>query len=497
MPHRQLSVLKLQLLSALAAALAAALSACGGANTDTTPNPSIEVVSGTPTLLGTTRFDLVDVGYEQSEYFISGAARSYVNTTPLTADGRWSVEFRDMARYRTRILVYRPIDPAAFNGTVVIEWLNVSGGTEASSAWIMAHTEMLRRGYAWVGVSAQKAGIDGGGINLTGLALNLKAVNSARYGSLAHPGDKYAFDIYSQATQAVLHPSGIDPLGGLHVGRALAAGESQSADFLLTYVDAIAPSAQLFNGYLIHSRFHGTVALDPPATYSPDFLTRSTVNVRLDLGVPVLNLETESDIFQLGAYPDLQDDSPNFRLWEIAGSAHADLYVSSTGLTDLGTDPSIAGIVATTTPNPLFSCPKPINDGPQHFVVNAAVAALDTWVRTGTAPAHANRLEVNAPSQAFVTDSIGNTIGGIRTPAVDAPIAILSGEGQTGSILCGLFGTTQLLDQVQLANLYPSHSAFVAAVTASADDAVGAGFLLQPDADLIKAWAQQSTVDNP
>jgi hypothetical protein len=481
----------------VALTLTLTLSACGGANTDPTPNPSVEAVPGTPTLLGTTQFDLADVGYQQSEYFISGIARSYVSTTPLTSDGRWSVQSMYTAPYKTRILVYQPIDPAAFNGSVVIEWLNVSGGTEASSAWIMAHTEMMRRGYAWVGVSAQKAGIDGGGINLTGLALNLKAVNPARYASLVHPGDRYAFDIYSQAAQAVLHPSGVDPLGGLHVGRALAAGESQSADFLLTYVDAIAPSARLFDGYLIHSRFHGTVGLDPPATYNPDFLTRSTVNVRLDLGVPVLNLETETDIFQLGAYPDLQDDSLNFRLWEIAGSAHADLYVSSTGLTDMGTDPSIADVVATTTPNPLFSCPKPINDGPQHFVVNAALAALDTWVRTGTAPSHANRMEVDVPSQAFVTDRIGNTVGGIRTPAVDAPIAILSGEGQTGSILCGLFGTTQLLDPAQLADLYPSHAAFVSAVTASADDAVGAGFLLQPDADLIKAWAQLSTVDSP
>src|SRR3974390_1391567 len=54
------------------------ISACGsGGSTGTpTPNPSIEAVAGTPTLLGTTMFDLGTVGYEQSEYFISGTAHS-------------------------------------------------------------------------------------------------------------------------------------------------------------------------------------------------------------------------------------------------------------------------------------------------------------------------------------------------------------------------------------------------------------------------------------
>jgi hypothetical protein len=475
------------------------ISACGsGGSTGTpTPNPSIEAVAGTPTLLGTTMFDLGSVGYEQSEYFISGTAHSYTNTTPLTQDGRWSVHFAAIAPYKTRILVYRPIDPAAFNGTVIIEWLNVSAGAEASSVWIMAHTELLRAGYAWVGVSAQKAGIDGGGINLSGLALYLKAVNPTRYDSLQHPGDEYSFDMFSQAAQAVLHPAGVDPLGGLSVQRSIAAGESQSADFLLTYVNAIAPVARLFDGYLIHSRFHGTVGLAPPADYSPDFAARSTVYVRTDLGVPVMNLETETDILQLGAYPDLQDDSQNFRLWEITGAAHADLYVSQKGLTDRGTDPSVAAVIATNAPNPLFSCPKPVNDGPQHFVVNAAFAALDHWIRTGTAPVIADRMQIDTQQLTFVKDSVGNTLGGIRTPYVDAPTAILSGTGQTGSVLCSLFGTTQLLDSTQLAALYSDHAAFVSQVDTSTDNAIQSGFLLPPDGDLIKTWAQQSSVGGP
>ena len=34
----------------------------------------------------------------------------------------------ESAPYRTRIVVVRPQDPTQFNGTVVLEWLNVSSG---------------------------------------------------------------------------------------------------------------------------------------------------------------------------------------------------------------------------------------------------------------------------------------------------------------------------------------------------------------------------------
>ena len=65
------------------------------------------------------------------------------------------------APYKTRIVVYRPTDPARFDGTVVVEWLNVTGGIDAPAAWLNAHDEMIRRGMAFVGVDAQAGGING------------------------------------------------------------------------------------------------------------------------------------------------------------------------------------------------------------------------------------------------------------------------------------------------------------------------------------------------
>jgi len=41
----------------------------------------------------------------------------------------------------------------------VVEWLNVSGGVDAAPDWLYIHDELIREGFAWVGVSAQAVGI--------------------------------------------------------------------------------------------------------------------------------------------------------------------------------------------------------------------------------------------------------------------------------------------------------------------------------------------------
>lgn len=482
--------MKLWTIPVAIAAFALFLSACK-------PLPEEGLVEGKPILLGSTMFDLAEVGYRQSEYFIKGKARSYSSAEPLDSDGKWSVNVADEADFKTRIVVYQPIDDAKFNGTVVIEWLNVSGGTEGASTWIMAHTELVRSGYAWVGVSVQKAGLEGSGIDLTGLSLPIKTTFPWRYGSLIHPGDKYAYDIYTQAAKAVLQPGNFSPLGDLQVERAIAAGESQSADFLLTYVNAIAPIEKLFDGYFIHSRLHGSADLVSPGLGGLDLVDRATVRVRDDLDVPVMMLQTETDLFVLGSHADRQPDSDYFRLWEIAGTGHADRYVSNVGLSDRGDNPKAAAVVETSYAVPLIiECPRPVNSGPQHFVVKAAIAALDNWLQ-GVAPANADRLETDDVSATFVRDSHGNALGGIRTPYVDVPIATLSGEGQSESVFCSLFGTTDLFDKAKLASLYPDHDTYVSEVNASVDDAVQQGFLLEADGALIKTWAENSNIGNP
>jgi len=494
-----------RLVVALTAILALPIAGCGDDDEDSSTvasrgaNVARPLVEGPVTggngapFVAASLFDLAEIGYSQTEFFLSGTATSYANTSPLGLDGHWNVEPAASADYKTRILVHRPIDASRFNGTVIVEWLNVSGGLDAAADWIMAHTELVRSGYVWVGVSAQAIGVEGGTPLLPGLPVTpLKTHDPARYGSLVHPGDSFSYDIFSQAAQAVRQPNGVDPLGGLRAAAIIAAGESQSAFRLTNYVNAIHPLADIYDGFLVHSR--GSL-LPTPLSEAPQAVisTPGATRIRTDLNSPVLTFQTETDLTFLASISSRQADSEMFRLWEVAGTAHADTYTTVVGLSDRGDSLAAAELILTTEPvDGAPACSAPINSGPQHFVLKAAVAALNQWVREGTPPPNAPRLETMG--MRLVRDEHGNARGGIRTPYVDVPIATLSGEGQFGTVFCLLFGTTVPFDAAKLAELYPTHDAYVDAYIESTDSAVAAGFILPADAALMKAAAAASMI---
>lgn len=458
------------------------------------PNPTLEGPvtggNGAP-FIQSTNFNLAEVGYRQTELFMSGTARAFTNIAPLDEDGFWDAALSgSTVDYKVRIVVYRPIDAQAFNGTVIIEWLNVSGGLDAAPDWTSTHTELIREGYAWIGVSAQRVGIEGGG---GAFNLSLKSVDPARYGSLNHPGDTFSYDIFSQAAQATIAPAGIDPLDGLRPQRVIAAGESQSAFRMVTYINAVHPLVRLYDGFLVHSRGGNGAPLSQSP--EPDIAAPAVARIRTDLSEPVLTFQTETDLITLGYLPARQPDSRNFRLWEVAGTAHADTYTLVVGFGDKGDTTAGAELLVVANPIPGFiECDTPINSGYQHFVLKAAVHALDRWVRGEGAPPAAPLLELAGDPPAYVLDELGNVRGGIRTPSVDVPLATLSGLGQTGGNFCRIFGTTVPFDDAMLADLYPTHAGYVAAVNDATDSAVDAGFIRPADAEMIKQAAEESDI---
>src|SRR5262245_45977817 len=233
---------------------------CGAVAAAAGPSPTVTgpiTSPGSAFITPPSTLDWSSYGYVEEEFFVSGTATAYTaSAVPLTSDGHWSASTGATAPYKTRILVRRPVNPKRFNGTAVLEWLNVSGGLDGAPDWTFAHTMLLREGFAWIGVSAQRVGVEGGSSPL-GLNLSLKAVNPARYGTLSHPGDSFSYDMFSQVAQAVRQPAGIAPLGGLPLRRVLAIGESQSAFRLVTYINAVHPLVRLFDGFLVHSRGGG------------------------------------------------------------------------------------------------------------------------------------------------------------------------------------------------------------------------------------------------
>ncbi len=221
----------------------------GGGSATTLPVVTGPITGGsTGKPFTATPLDLASYGYVEQEYFFAGTATAYDWVTPPTVDGVWSVKTTTTASYKTRMLVRRPTDPTKFNGTVLVEWLNDTGGVDADPDFGYAYAELLRSGFGYVGVSAQAQGVVGGGVSLsalTGIAVKpLVQEDPDRYGSLQHPGDDYAYDIYTQAARALRHPGAVDPLGGLKPARLIGDGESQSAIRMVTYVNAIHPIAK-------------------------------------------------------------------------------------------------------------------------------------------------------------------------------------------------------------------------------------------------------------
>jgi hypothetical protein len=429
--------------------------------------------------------DLQRVGYVQHEFTATGTATSYKLLGALTHDGRWTFEPDTNAAYRTRVVVRAPAKPSAFSGTVVVEWLNVSGGVDANPEWTSLSEEIVRAGDAWVGVSAQRIGVEGGPVLVTvkGVAgaqdqgKGLKAIDPARYSTLEHPGDGYSFDIFTQVARAIRTGTG---LGGLRPRRVIAAGESQSAFALVTYFNGVQPLTLAFDGFFVHSRGAVGLPLVAPGRYADiaGSISGTSSIFRTDQDTPILDIQTETDVASiLNSYAARQPDSNRFRLWEVAGTAHADAHLLGSSAKSI-------------------DCGVPINNGPMHIVAKAALRALTLWLTTGTVPVTAPRIEVMpGATPQIVRNADGIALGGIRTPPTDVPVAALSGvPGPNPSTICLLLGSTKPFSTAQIAQLYPSSAKYLQRYAADALATIQAGFALPQDRAALLGFAEPSQV---
>ena len=447
----------------------AASAAVGSVTVSSPPNVG-RIQSGAPDVF----IGLTASGYVEEEFFLTGVATKHGKSGTWTSDGLWTVTPTGQEPYTTRVIVRRPAKARDFNGTVLVEWFNVTRGYDAESTFAQTWPLIEREGYAYVGVSAQKVGIDA--LPVVGNAIRYAAVHSGS-------SDGFSYDIFSQAGHAARTQSAI-LLGGLSSARVLALGTSQSAGRLVTYVNAIHPVANVFDGFLIHARSAAGAALDTGVSVpSPSFS-------RVDLTVPVFTVNSETDV--TGYFPARQPDSPIFREWEVAGSAHNPWFRSQYSNAQ-------NGLPLDTNP-----CATHQNDMPFHHVLQTALAHLNAWVADVTAPPSLPKIDIQGTPRAIQRDQYGNALGGIRLPEMNVPVARYGPSGATSStdslvrLLCNLAGTVDywsntpeppsagppadLWPDPPLKDLYRNHGAYVSAFTQATRAAVKAGYLLEPDA---------------
>src|SRR3954453_12881996 len=271
---------------------------------------SKHLTGGHGVFMGASTPEPVGPGYVAKEYAAKGRATAYEPVGALSADGRWTFQATDTARYRTRVLVRRP--KSGGDGIVLLEWLNVSGGLDTDPGYQNMRKEIVRQGHTWVGVSAQKVGVEGGKVAVAAtpprgpggqevpgadlLGKGLRAIDPARYGSLHHPGDRFAFDIVTQVARALR--AGGRATGGVVPTKVLALGDSQAAFGLTTYVNGVQPLTGAFDGFFVMSRAASAMVVpsgDKAARVGATILGPPTT-FRTDTDVPIFDLQTESDV---------------------------------------------------------------------------------------------------------------------------------------------------------------------------------------------------------
>ncbi len=430
---------------------------------------------------GAAAFDLAARGYVEQEWFLSGDATRYRHAAGTTRsfDGSWTAEPVEGRSFRTRLLVRRPERAEDFNGTVVAFWTNVSNGFEI----LTGESRELYRGYAFVGILAQRVAITG---YPTGPNQGLAAWDPERYADLAIPSDDYGYDIFTQGLRAVgpRRPAGAsDPMGGLDVRRVIAFGASQSAGRLATYLNAIHQLAGAADGYLFDVYFGNGSPLETPAgahaTQHVDEIPALLAKHGLppgghllrtpdDAKVFVLNSETES----LCHHPVRQPDSGRYRMWELAGHAHgtvparkglASSWERDLGLTRHPMAPEHGG-------NPLTLEPGR----------SSALRRLHEWLATGAEPPVTEPLAINGDPPAIRRDADGNALGGLRLPDFAVPCGRSTGFAADGTL--DLFGSGTPFTADVLRERYGDAVAYRAAVQAVAQSCVDAGTLLPEDA---------------
>ncbi len=449
------------------------------------------VTGGKGWAFGTPTVDLPALGYRQEEYFLEGEAVRYrpVPGIELGRNGRWTVEPVETSRYKTRMVVVRPIDLAAFNGTVIVLWNNVSAGYENFGGGDSA--ELFESGFAYAAVSAQRVGVHGRVDNPQGL----RTWDPERYGSLSVPSDDYSFDIFTQAANVVAPDrprEGLDLMDGLEVRRIIAQGASQSAARLATYVNGVQPITRRFDAFFLVMYFGGGTPLevgdevmtvhDAASDASRPGIPEGLNLLRDDLGMPVMVLNTECEA--TSCFGIRQPDSDCFRYWEVAGASHVSLQAMESSAPRLKRDFGFS--------IPLDETMNGINQVSIAPVADAALHHLQAWVSAGTPPPVQPRIEFDGDPPQIVRDANDIARGGIRLPQVEIPLGHNSAIQKRPDVFARLVGSHESFPVEKVRQLYGSREAYLARYKEAARAAEAASVVLPRDVDALVAEAADS-----
>jgi len=385
-----------------------------------------------------------DFGYVTEEFFVSG-----------TANG---------AAYKTRILVRRPEPAARFSGIVVAESMHSNG---FAVTFEPARKSFFLRGHVHVEIAAQQSNVN----------TTLKGFNAVRYASLSIPSGQQTSEIIAQVGVLLKSNLSNGPLGSLPARRLLLEGTSQASGVLRTYQSQkhfqarMADGSAIVDGYLATSTLGNApmMVVDVPTVHMP---TMTEVNSGAPGGAAFRR-------------PDSDEPANRYRLYEVAGMAHANSRETPAYV-----------------PNP---CALPVSDFPWGGMVAMGLNHLVEWVDRGVVPPRAAPLEFDNDTandgSRLVLDQNGNVKGGVRNTYVDVPAAQYgvpnSGATPAANFNCSIAGWRVAYDGNTLAELYKNHGAYMSALNRRLMDLMREGWMLPEYAEDVRADAQAIEIPGP
>jgi hypothetical protein len=369
------------------------------------------------------------LGYIAEEYFVSGKANV---TDPVTmADapemskrntpldlGRRDFTLTTVAKdrpYVTRVIVYRPADPARASGRVIVEALHPNGGGKPT-VWTKMNGFFIANGDTCVHVQHP----------ITFAVV--KAEDPVRYSRLQAEHTTQIWGMLRDVGALLKSPVKENPLRMQRIDALYMTGYSYTGVATATFANFHHDKARLANGKPIYDAY----------------LPMANATFIRPLDVPVSRMNTQSDFNSFGGTgnrsPDSDDPASRRRLYEVPGAAHQrnDLIPAQ----PFAIEPKFLADAANPVHNrPGGSCQStyPALSHPNDFPLYGYSAAYFTnmygWVEHGVAPPAGFLIETTADDQARL-DRFGNALGGLRSAELTVPVATY-GIGKDDCLLSG------------------------------------------------------------
>lgn len=422
-------------------------------------------------------------GYVEEEYFLNGAANLYDEPEP----NRLTTLCSD-APYVNRLLIRRPKDGAPTSGTIVLEILNPTARMDIDRMWVNSWPLFTRNGDIYVGITSKPD-----------VLKSLTDFDAERYAKIRWdnplPGrpapekqgifgfePRYEtglfWDMLTDTAKLLASDKPMNPLRAIANKKLFLTGWSQSAGYVMRYLQTFAPlmGEELFAGYLSAG---GGAKPAPINSYAPlhaDFM-RSEGAAVAGANAPFIALNTESENTLVNWAGDGDAPGQLLRVYEIAGASHDSqynlltYYLGDADTEKIGMKPMYHGVDG------------PPNDYPAEPLYNAAWRNLFEWARSGIPAPRAPRISQKNRAENR-KDAFGNAIGGLRTAAIDLPTAryesySMMKDGRRN----WLFGHIQPLESCVLKALYGGAEHYRERVRENTALRVAEGLFVREDAE--------------